>query len=110
MGSRLGLPSACPEAAEKLQDTGSFENTQKKEQILFFPVVQGQRMDVVGERNEASDTRCGFGGVCVLNVVEFVSWMTQRLRQFRVTDSKLALGGSHGGSALNGKSGQEFQP
>lgn len=48
----FGFPSACPEAAEKLQDTGSSENT-KKEQILFFPVVRGQRMGDVGERNEA---------------------------------------------------------
>lgn len=53
-------------------------------------------MDVVGERDEASDTRCGFGGFRVLNVVEFVSWVTQRLWQFRAKDSKLALGGPTG--------------
>lgn len=48
----FGFPSACPEAAEKLQDTGSSENT-KKGQMLFFPVVRRQRMDDEGERNEA---------------------------------------------------------
>lgn len=48
----FGFPSACPEAAEKLQDTGSSENT-KKGQMLVFPVVRGQRMDDEGERNEA---------------------------------------------------------
>lgn len=33
----------------------------------------------------------------MLNVVEFVSRVTRRLRQLRVTDSELALrGGSHG--------------
>lgn len=54
-------------------------------------------MDDVGERNGTSDARCGFGGLCALNVVEFVSWVTRRLRQLHVTDSKLALGESHGG-------------
>lgn len=37
----------------------------------------------------------------MLNVVEFVSWVTPRLQQLRVTDSELALGGgSHGDHGL----------
>lgn len=47
----------------------------------------------------------------MLNVVEFVSRVTQRLRQLRVTDSELALrGGPTGATGLapTGKSGHGF--